>query len=723
MKNFYSNLGRSVIRLAILILVLLPILIPFLEKSVEKHPPATLTVWLESMLSRTGFGEARARQELRQKLKLDDSVQINFRTWGSLAQAPAQDYEELLAQLANTSGPQVVVSAGYLWGPAARSFNRELNRLAQSGSRSILVVPPVELGWQERNPQPQRFLALSDLSAPQLNFLGEPSQLSLEIVGRLSSGESQSFEVVVRSGESLLASKTVSVTADNSGLVDSIQNIPVHFTRAQQQLLSAQLSTELSPIPMNMASTPVSVVHSKSTVLHVGVGPDWSLRNMRTKLKFWPNLDLLSYYILREVTDDLSIPSTQLSLIEFPSEKLFGEQLPNFHGVLAQNFIFDTYLNAKDTQHLYDYVNTSGGRLVIQAGPLSFIGQDSSIRDLIPCENIPEFDFQNEHRWQVGKNRFLSEAQFESAVGAVVTRQTALGCKPKPGALVLAETADPTPSPMILAYPVGKGLVVAFLASDWHTFGTQSEAATLTQRAHRVYALDASEHLFQWMVEFLQRRQDSGLRPPHFAGPRVYRDDPLLLVRSRGGLPAQALLLGKGESFAGGIASPLYLSSLGLEAIKWERAGRQSRLTGGSETAASNTPLAGPSFAESNRAPRFESTGLVWQSSESTLSGSTSSAGSKMLVWPILEGSTRSREVLANPTLFSFELLKISKEFVNSFTKVDEFKEHRIIPLLEAYPWLMALALAFLAVEQLIGRLRPRAALEAAIPAQQKDNA
>jgi hypothetical protein len=701
------NLLRYVLRLSIVALLALPLFMPFIEKTVERQPPRSLTVWIDSALSTTDDEQKRALNELRKKFSLNSNTPINIRRFGSVNQTPVQDYEELITQLEATDNDQIVIAGAALWGPAARNFNREVLQLAQRKNRKIFFIAPQDVNIRPARPTPDRFIALSELSAPQLNFLSEPSQLSLDIVGRLNPSESHTLEVVIRSGDALLTSKAISITADAKGLVNTIENIPVHFTRAQQQLLTAQLSSELSPVPLNIASTPVSVVHSKSTVLHIGVGPDWSLRNMRTKLKFWPNLDLLSYYILREISDDLSIPSNQLSLIEFPAEKLFGEQLPNFHGVLAQNFVFDSYLNIRDTENLYDYISASGGRMVIQAGPLSFLGANSKIKDLFPCENIPEFDFDKPHAWRVGKNRFLSEAQFEASVEQIVTKQTALGCKPKQGALVLAETTDNPPSPMIIAYPVGKGLVVAFLAGDWHTSGTQTPADTASQRAHRVYAVDAGERLFQWMVEFLQRRQDSGLRPPHFAGPRLYRNDPLHLVRSRGGLPENILIDGYGRGFSGTIARPVYLARLGLEGIQWERLNAASASS--KDTNDPINPL--PGFGrladqELSRAPAFESIGLGWRTAEFAgfASGSQNQAP-KPLVWPLFEGTMREREGLANPTLIPAKMSEAPAEFSKFFRDAEEFKERQNIPLLSAFPWILAFVFALLAVEQLLTRL------------------
>lgn len=697
---------KTLLRIAVFTLVLLPIVIPFSEKEVERQPPTTLTVWIDANIPLLEAREKKAELILRRKLQLDPAVEIVFKKWGSVTQTPLEDHEELLSQLGTSSGAQVIVGDSNLWGPSARKFRQAVVNLSESSALRLLVLAPEDLELRPKKSESSKFLALSELSAPQLNFLSEPTQLSLDIIGQLDANEKISFEVILRSGEALLASHILSVTANDAGIVDTVVTVPLQFTRAQQQLLTAEIKTEFALPPLHIASTPVSVVHSKTTVLHVGVGPDWSLRNMRTKLKFWPNLDLLSYYILREVSDDLRIPSSQLSLIEFPAEKLFGEQLPNFHGVLAQNFAFESYLNTPDSQNLFEYVNNNGGRLVFQAGPLSFLGRDSNIAQLMPCSNQPTFDNKNEYRWQPGKNRLLAESQFENAVSNIISRQTAIGCKPKPGALILAETADDARNPTVIAYPVGRGLVVAFLAGDWHTAAAQAEARTATQRAHRVYALDASEHLFQWMVEFLQRRQDSGLRPPHFAGPRLYRNDPMVAVKSRGGIPSDALLMGQGAAFAEIAASPAWLPQIGVEAIRWKRP-----LTAGAAFA--NRSFGQQTFTET-RAPEllFQQAGLNWLTAESAGS-ERQAAATAPLSWPVIEGTSRAGEQLKNPVLFPENLSIAGNNFFAAVKVLKGYNDRQTIPLLQAYPWLMALALFLLALEQLLSRLAPREELRA----------
>jgi len=694
---------KIILRMTALTLILLPVIIPFAEKNIERQPPTTLTVWIDIHIPLNETSQRRAEQLLRKKLSLDSAVDIMFKKWGSTTQTPLEDHEELLSQLGTTTGAQVIVGDSNLWGPAARRFRQAILRLSENNTHRLMVLQPEELELRKRSSEKRKYLALSELSAPHLNFLSEPTQLSLDVIGQLSANESTTFEVILRSGEALLASHNLTVTANDSGIVDSVLTVPLQFIRAQQQLLTAEIKNEFAVPPLNIASTPVSVVHSKTTVLHVGVGPDWSLRNMRTKLKFWPNLDLLSYYILREVSDDLRIPSSQLSLIEFPAEKLFGEQLPNFHGVLAQNFAFESYLNAPDTQNLYEYVNNNGGRLVFQAGPLSFLGRDSPIAQLMPCSNKPKFDDTTEYRWQPGKSRLMAESQFENALSNIISRQTAIGCKPKPGALVLAETADEARNPTVIAYPVGKGLVVAFLAGDWHTAATQSEATTATQRAHRVYALDASEQLFQWMVEFLQRRQDSGLRPPHFAGPRLYSSDPMAAVKSRGGIPTEALLSGRGPSFAETVASPVWLPQLGVEAIRWKRPLRAG--------AALSTRSLGPQLFSGADEPefQFQRAGLDWLTAESAVAD-RDAAVAMPVSWPVFEGTMRAGEQLKNPSLFPEKLYLADGSFNAAVKVLKGYSERQTTPLIQAYPWLMALALFLITLEQLLSRLAPQSA-------------
>ena len=501
------------------------------------------------------------------KHRFGESSAVRIQDLSSKQMNELQVYDEIGQAVERLSGIIVLDLDNTLWGELATRFrNKMLATEAARSGRLFLARDFFDKDASEsatssgavfhRNgtTAPSRFLMVADLYVPKVTFLGEETLAVIEVAGQINPDEEQTLEIVIRANEELVTTIRAAAKADATGVVRRTIEVPVSFLKAQTQVLSVQLKSADAHTPLDSAATTVFVAHGKTTVLHVAVGPDWSVRTLRQKLKFWPNLDLLSYYILRERWDDNSIPPNQLSLIEFPADKLFGEQLPNFHGIIAQNFFFDHYLGKRDAMNLVEYVR-QGGRMFLQAGPLSFLSQDPAINALFPCKNSPEYVPEAQAiRWRIPTKTALQLGdELSSQVPLMSTSQYFKNCQPKDDAIVLAELASG--DPILLAATLGKGLVVASLASDWHTSGTQARtaqigikqvsqatvsnpvpASTSATAAAINFSLQnaAAEKLTEWIIEFLQRRQDSGLRPPDLAGPRIFDEDKFLLTRSRG---------------------------------------------------------------------------------------------------------------------------------------------------------------------------------------------
>jgi hypothetical protein len=672
------------LRLLILALCVLPVLRPFVNARGTGRTPREVTLLLPPDVASNASLAARARRETQARLSLDgNSVRIETRGWGRVASHPVEDLEELGSLLANVDGTLVVVPSHGYWGPAASRFAQKVRETAAFREKRVLLLPREALGSEgEATGAPDTrasFLGLSEIFLPKASFLGEESVASLEVVGRLSPGESAPVEVILRAGASLLTARTETLTADDTGLVHRTLQVPVNFVRTGTQALTATLSSPLASAPLSTATTVVTVHHGKTTLLHIGVGPDWSLRALRQKLKFWPNLDLLSYYILREASDDMSVPSSQLSLIEFPSDKLFGSELPNFHGVVAQNFFFDAYLNPVDTANLARYVQ-DGGRMLLQYGPLTFQAHDAQIQALFPCENMPEFDAQNTYAWQEGDARVTTDVDLASSLRGLSSRATGTGCVPKKQALVLARTVEGQ-HPVVLAMPLGKGLVLAVLAGDWHLGGLSREADTPFERTQRLARVHATDTFFQWVVEFLQRRQDGGLRAPDLQSPRLFEDDRIVLLKARGPLRLDEAFALSFDGRVRGEAKPFLLPWLELAALRMPES-----VGVGSEGS--------PVRAFGEAPSRFVNVSLRIASREDPVTRS--------FEWPLFPGTARSRELLANPLLFrGFETLAADN---GESTKETSAKRtaSRPVPLLEAYPWLLAATLGLLFLERLL---------------------
>lgn len=126
----------------------------------------------------------------------------------------------------------------------------------------------------------------------------------------------------------------------------------------------------------NRWSTVVKVLRDKVRVLHVAGRPDWDVRALRTLLGRDPNVELLSYYILRGADDsDREDPSAPLSLIAFPTDQLFAEELGTFDLIVLHNFDALSHQVGRYLGDIARYVE-NGGALVVIGGDLGLATGD-----------------------------------------------------------------------------------------------------------------------------------------------------------------------------------------------------------------------------------------------------------------------------------------------------------------------------------------------------------
>jgi uncharacterized membrane protein/SAM-dependent methyltransferase len=123
----------------------------------------------------------------------------------------------------------------------------------------------------------------------------------------------------------------------------------------------------------NQRSFVLRVIRDRVRVLLVAGRPSWDERFLRGLLKQDPNVDLVSFYILR-TNNDTPGPQDQLSLIPFPVQEIFGPQLKTFDAVILCNFAYLPYRNLEIERflpNLRDYVRGGGG-LAMLGGEQSF---------------------------------------------------------------------------------------------------------------------------------------------------------------------------------------------------------------------------------------------------------------------------------------------------------------------------------------------------------------
>ncbi|MFO0726084.1 MAG: glutamine amidotransferase [Myxococcota bacterium] len=136
----------------------------------------------------------------------------------------------------------------------------------------------------------------------------------------------------------------------------------------------------------NTRSFALKVIRDRIRILQVAGRPSWDERFLRELLKRNPNVDLISFFILRSTTDLQKASQDELALIPFPVNELFTKELSSFDIVIIQNFTYKPYRMANYLAYIADYVER-GGSLLMIGGNESF--EDGSyagtpIADVLP---------------------------------------------------------------------------------------------------------------------------------------------------------------------------------------------------------------------------------------------------------------------------------------------------------------------------------------------------
>jgi uncharacterized membrane protein len=119
----------------------------------------------------------------------------------------------------------------------------------------------------------------------------------------------------------------------------------------------------------------IRVVRDRTRVLQVSGAPSFDQKFLRLFLKEDPSVDLVSFFILRTHEDfGAGWSSSELSLIAFPYERLFSEELSTFDLVILQNFNYRPYFNRDPNGllgNMAEYVR-GGGALVMIGGDRAY---------------------------------------------------------------------------------------------------------------------------------------------------------------------------------------------------------------------------------------------------------------------------------------------------------------------------------------------------------------
>jgi uncharacterized membrane protein len=275
----------------------------------------------------------------------------------------------------STSGdPWIIVSDG---GDSRPEVDWD-ESLANLGAREKGLI----VGYK---PTDHNNIWLENEDTPIFSFVDKPFGIPLTIHRDAPSLGRETVQIQVLEGEETLSTLNATFLENDRELALTL-NL-TGLSKGQHLLKIKALSTEQDMTPWdNVRYKSIEVLPNTIGILHLLGSPSWDGRFMRRYLKSEPKYDLISFFILRDPGDLQMVNERELSLIPFPVERLFTQELSNFKVIILQDFTLFQFLEPTYQTNLVNFVKNGGGLLYI-GGPRALKRGDyenSPLAEILP---------------------------------------------------------------------------------------------------------------------------------------------------------------------------------------------------------------------------------------------------------------------------------------------------------------------------------------------------
>src|SRR5437763_485446 len=236
--------------------------------------------------------------------------------------------------------------------------------------------------------------ALKDLAIDKVvvdDFAFVRNQVTVDVSISARGFPSTDVPIVIKREGQIVAQKTVRVGGGQQRAEAKLSFVPDRTGKFAFQVAAPVYEGE-ALAQNNSRSFVLKVIRDRVRVVLVVGRPSWDVRFLRQLLKRDPNVDLISFFILRTPGDDTHSSQDELSLIPFPTQEIFQEQLKTFDLVIFQDF------GNRPWYHLSQYLDgiasyvRDGGALAIVGGEQALSASDfatTAIDSVLPVNLLP----------------------------------------------------------------------------------------------------------------------------------------------------------------------------------------------------------------------------------------------------------------------------------------------------------------------------------------------
>ncbi len=252
----------------------------------------------------------------------------------------------------------VVVSDGRLDVPDGAAAGEAVRQALGS-----LRVPVHTISASERSP---RDAAIRFVKTAGAAVAHQPLTLTVELAceGGLSCGDIElRVRELVESGSPLLLASGIAHLQSGKGTIE----LPITLDRAGPRVVELAIDAPAGDeIPDNdRRLLTLDVTRDRVRILHIAGRPTHDVRALRQWLQSDASLDVVAFFILRTLGDDVNATPDELALIKFPVDELFSEHLASFDAVVLQDFPSGPYGLTPYFRNILSYVDKGGGLVMV----------------------------------------------------------------------------------------------------------------------------------------------------------------------------------------------------------------------------------------------------------------------------------------------------------------------------------------------------------------------
>lgn len=316
---------------------------------------------------------------------------------------------------------------------------------------------------------------IAKVGAPEFAFRGREFKIDLTVQAAGMKGKS--VPLFFNRGKNIVTTRTVAIDADVFEQKITLAFTPKDMgTHGFSVNIPAQGGEQI--VQNNQKEFKVDVQRDKIRILTLSGSPAWNYRFLRMAMKQDPLIELVSFVFLRTPTDTVDVPESQLSLIPFPIDDIFLEELKNFDVIFFDDFSHRAYFNPSYLERVRDFVRDGGG-LAMLGGPRSFDAGgygESALKEALPVELDGKGNYQAPATLSValtpaGKahpiTRLLPDPKSNEEAWSKMPALTGMNqVRAARGETLIAGSAESGGAPLLTIGRFGKGRTLALMSDD-----------------------------------------------------------------------------------------------------------------------------------------------------------------------------------------------------------------------------------------------------------------